>query len=123
MLAVRSEISNPVIPRPPTPTVGTSVLAQPPSADSSASAISASRLRSTIPRRLGLPHSSSPSRNSFTFTGRLPCTARNAATVSTAIMVEPFTSEAPRAYSRPSTSVGSNGGVRHSSTGSAGCTS
>ena len=85
------------MPRPPMPTVGTVVLALPPSADSIASAASLSPCLATMARRLGLPTSSSPSRNSFTLIGQPLVTARNAATVSMAMVVEPFTSDAPRA--------------------------
>ena len=74
-------------------------------------------------RSEGLPVSSSPSRKNFTLTGQAPSTAKKLATVSSAMVVEPFTSEEPRANSLPSRTTGSNGGVSHSSRGSAGCTS
>jgi hypothetical protein len=60
--------------------------------------------------------------------GRRPVTALNARQASTNVIAWPLSSQAPRATMilRPSSIVsmrGSNGGVRHRSSGSTGCTS
>ena len=95
--AVRRLNCSAQMPRQPMFSAGCFPAAPPPSADSIASAASNARFASISAGSEGLPTSSSPSRNSFTLTGQPPSTARKPATASTATVVEPFTSEAPRA--------------------------
>jgi hypothetical protein len=77
--------------------------------------------------RLGLPDSSSPSRNTVTRIGKVPCTSCQARIASSQVMTWPLSSTAPRATMRgpcsASTMVGSNGGLRQRSSGSTGWTS
>jgi len=66
------------------------------------------------------PASSSPSTMNLTFTGSLPRSARIAATPLTWQYDWPLSSVEPRATRQSPSSVGSNGGLRQSSSGSAG---
>ena len=69
------------------------------------------------------PDSSSPSTRNLTLTGSAPRSRRSAATALTWAYDCPLSSVAPRATSLSPSTVGSNGGLRQSSIGSAGCTS
>ena len=55
--------------------------------------------------------------------GGAPVAAALASTACRAMRTPPLSSLAPRPYTLPSRSCGSNGGVSHSSSGSGGCTS
>ena len=84
------------------------------------SARSTSGLASTYASSPPVPCSSEPSTTSFRFTGMSSPSARSASRCMTML---PLQSAAPRPYQRPSTSVSSNGGVRHADSSSGGCTS
>ena len=91
------------------------------------SASSSLRCDSMNGSRLGLPLSSSPSSITVTGQGGDPAHACHARSASMKVITCPLSSTAPRATIRlprgPSTTTGSNGGLSHSSSGSAGCTS
>jgi hypothetical protein len=90
---------------------------------------SLSRSRRSSDAKFGDPDSSSPSISSFTVTAGVsrPVAARCARMPSRCMATLPLSSIAPRACSSGpsglSTTVGSNGGCTHRSSGSTGCTS
>ena len=90
------------------------------SASTMASARSFSPCRSRMVGSDAEPISSSPSTNTVTPTGTDPAWARSAATCA---MMPALSSAAPRPWRRPSRSVGSKGGLSHSSSSPGGCTS
>jgi len=106
---------------------GVSMSHMPVSEITATSAASSRRLAIRNGSRLGLPTSSSPSSSTVTRAGRLPVTACQARNAASQVDTCPLSSTAPRATTRlprgPSTTVGSNGGLGHSSSGSGGCTS
>ena len=75
----------------------------------------------------GEPDSSSPSIRNVALMGREPVVVIQARAASTKVMSWPLSSAVPRPYMRATPlsflTVGSKGGVFHSSSGSAGCTS
>jgi hypothetical protein len=73
--------------------------------------------------RCSLPVSSSPSITTLTFTGRCPRARSQASTAATWTRIPALSSALPRPYSRPSRSVGSNGGLVQAATSPVGCTS
>ena len=106
---------------------GVSMSHMPVSETTQTSARSSSRCASRNGTRLGLPDSSSPSRNTLTLTGGVPWTSCQARSASSQVITWPLSSTAPRATIRGPrsvvTSVGSNGGLSQSASGSTGCTS
>ena len=82
-----------------------------------------SAFRSTKAARCSDPISSSPSYSTRTRSGSSPIVARYASIAWSRAMRLPLLSETPRPKRKPSRSVGSNGGVDHSSSGSGGWTS
>ena len=107
-------------PRPPTVIAGvrSSAISESNTIAQSASS-SPARRRSSTER---LPISSSPSTRKRTFTGSSPSRASSQATCSSGRKL-PLSSAAPRAYRRPSRSVGSNAGLSQASSGPGACTS
>ena len=108
------------IPRSVVVSAGSPTSQLPESASTMASARSFSPCRSRIVGSESEPISSSPSTKIVTPTGRSSPCARRAARWA---ITPALSSAAPRPYSRPSRSVGSNGGLSHSASSPGGWTS
>ena len=115
--------STAVRPRRPTVIAGMFPAKNPESATSATSAVSRPAFAMSHGSRCTELDSSSPSKTRRRFTGSAPRTARSASAAARAIEMFDLSSEAPRARTRPSRTIGSNGAASHSSTGSTGWTS
>jgi hypothetical protein len=93
------------------------------SVSTSASADNSDRYWRRKSPRCADPISSSPSMKIFTFSGSFPAAFNQECTAQACTEIPALSSAAPRPNSRPSRSVGSNGGECHLASSPAGCTS
>ena len=119
----RTWISAAQMPRRPTVMAGMFPSKKPESATSATSAARRPALAVSHASRWTELDSSSPSNTSLRLRGSDPRVARTASTAATAMAMFDLSSDAPRARTRPSRTMGSNGAASHSSSGSTGCTS
>jgi len=120
LFAPATSICTPQPPRRPTRMFGSVSLHWPPSELSARSHFSRSRWAATKSAICGLPISSWPSKKNLTLTGSAPSLFSSASVARIGVNILPLSSDAPRAYTRPSRTTGSNGGLLQRSSGSAG---